>query len=248
MPPPAARGGWSLSQLWRDDEEMANKKDDDLGLPRHTKHADNWQPVPKASLGVASVLRLIVYAIVFLFTGYGLFRIIGPAAGASSLDPVNLMPMYDRPRPPPYGYDAPRMEGDAPIIKTPKTPKTPKPQAKPHSGGSKAAEEPSKPYNGPLRLPHLGPSLEAIMVETGGRLQNNRNILFSAASLKSAALLLPMACQMAEERQNYVHFALMSRSDISIKELLAINGIDKSCPLVMHGTAYSVFTLVPRVI
>lgn len=240
MPPPATRGGWSLPQLWRDDEEMANKKDDDLGLPRHTKHADQWQATPKASLGVASVLRLVLYVIVFVLTGYGLFRVIGPAAGASSLDPVNLMPMYDRPRPPPR-YDAPRMEEEAPVIKTPKTPKTPKPQSKPN-GGSKAAADPSKPYNGPLRLPHLGTSLEAIMVETQGRMQKNRNILFSAASLKSAALLLPMACQMATERQNYVHFALMSRSDISINELLAINGIDKSCPLVMHGMPYSVFT------
>ncbi|PTB45478.1 uncharacterized protein TrAFT101_000921 [Trichoderma asperellum] len=244
MPPPAARGGWSVSQLWRDDEEMANKKDDDLGLPRHTKHADHWQPAPKASLGVASVLRLVLYAVVFFLTGYGLFRVIGPAAGASSLDPANLMPMYDRPRPPPR-YDTPRMEEDAPIIKTPKTPK---PQAKPNDGGSKAAADPSKPYNGPLKLPHLGPSLEAIMLETQGRMQKNRNVLFSAASLKSAALLLPMACQMATERQNYVHFALMSRSDISIKELLAINGIDKSCPLVMHDARpdHSTTTAEPR--
>jgi hypothetical protein len=235
MPPSTARGGWSLSQLWRDDEEKANKRDDDLGLPRHSSHADHWQPAPKASLGVASVFRLILYAIAFILTCYGLFRVIGPAAGASSLDPVNLMPMYERPRPPPR-YDAPRMEEDAPIIKTPKTPKAPKPQTKPDSSGTKAAVNPSKPYNGPLRLPHLGPSLEAIMVETQGRMQHNRNVLFTAASLKSAALLLPIACQMAEERLSYVHFALMSRSDLSVKELLAINGIDKSCPLIMHGT------------
>lgn len=242
MPPSATRGGWPLSQFWRDDEEMASKKDDDLGLPRNSKHADHWQPAPKAALGVASVLRLILYVIAFFLTSYGLFRVIGPAAGASSLDPVTLMPMYDRPRPPPR-YDAPRMEEDAPTIKTPKTPK---PQAKPDGGGTKVAADPSKPYNGPLKLPHLGPSLEAIMLETQGRMQQNRNVLFSAASLKSAALLLPMACQMAIERQSYVHFALMSRSDISIKELLAINGIDKSCPLVMHGMANSVSTLGPR--
>lgn len=238
MPPSASRGGWSLSQLWRDDEEKASKKDDDLSLPRHSKHAEHWQATPKASLGVASVLRLILYAIAFFLTGYGLFRIIGPAAGASALDPVNLMPMYERPRPPPR-YDAPRMDEDAPVIKTPKTPKIPKSQAKSDSSGTKAAADSPKPYDGPLKLPHLGSSLEAIMLETHGRMQHNRNVLFSAASLKSAALLLPMACQMAAERQSYVHFALMSRSDISIKELLAINGIDKSCPLVMHGTTNS---------
>ncbi|PON29473.1 hypothetical protein TGAM01_v201722 [Trichoderma gamsii] len=249
MPPSASRGGWSLSQLWRDDEEKASKKDDDLGLPRHSKHAEHWQPAPKASLGVASVLRLILYAIAFFLTAYGLFRVIGPAAGASSLDPANLMPMYEKPRPPPR-YDEPRMEEDPPIIKTPKTPKTPKPQAKSDGSGTKAAADPSKPYNGPLKLPHLGSSLEAIMLETQGRMQHNRNVLFSAASLKSAALLLPMACQMATERQSYVHFALMSRSDISIKELLAINGIDKSCPLVMHDARpdHSTTAAEPRMV
>ncbi|KAM0261697.1 hypothetical protein ACHAQJ_002149 [Trichoderma viride] len=235
MPSPTTRG-WSLSQLWRDDEEMASKKDDDLALPRHAKQTDQWQAAPKASLRGTALLRLVVYAIVFFTVGYGLFRIVGPAAGASSLDPANLMPMYDKPRAPPI-HDTPRMEEDAPTIRIPKTPK---PQAKPngasdsHQDGSKAAEEPSKPYNGPLKLPNLGQSLQAIMTETSGRLQKNRNILFSAASLRSAALLLPMACQMAAERQNYVHFALISRSDMPMKELLAINGIDKSCPLIVH--------------
>ncbi|KAL7922313.1 hypothetical protein ACQKWADRAFT_320858 [Trichoderma austrokoningii] len=243
MPPSASRGGWSLSQLWRDDEEMASKKDDDLGLPRHSRHAEQWQPAARSSLGAASVLRLVLYAIAFFLATYGLFRVFGPAAGASSLDPVNLMPMYDTPQPPPR-YDAPRMEEEAPIIKTPE------PQTKPDDAGSKTAADPSKPYNGPLKLPHLGSSLEAVMIETHGRMQQNRNVLFAAASLKSAALLLPMACQMATERQSYVHFALMSRSDISTKELLAINGIDKSCPLIMHDARpdFSTTAAAPRMV
>ncbi|KAL6795297.1 hypothetical protein J3E68DRAFT_403892 [Trichoderma sp. SZMC 28012] len=245
MPPPGARS-WSLSQLWRDDdEEMASKKDDDLGLPRHTKHSDQWQSAPKSSLHWTTLLRLIVYTVALFMLVYGLFRVIGPAPGASSLDPANLMPLYDTPRPPPR-YDAPRMEEEGPSIKTPKAPKppTPKPQAEPQAepqGGSgsgigegKGAAEAPKTYNGPLKLPHLGPSLQAIITDTSGRLQKNRNVLFATASLRSAALLLPMACQMATERQNYVHFALMSRSDMPMKELLAINGIDKECPLIVH--------------
>lgn len=251
MPPPGARS-WSLSQLWRDDdEEMASKKDDDLGLPRHTKHSDQWQATPKSSLHWTTLLRLIVYTVALFMLVYGLFRVIGPAPGASSLDPANLMPLYDTPRPPPR-YDAPRMEEEGPTIKTPKAPKppTPKPQAEPPAepqaepqggsgsgmGESKGAAEAPKTYNGPLKLPHLGPSLQAIITDTSGRLQKNRNVLFATASLRSAALLLPMACQMATERQNYVHFALMSRSDMPMKELLAINGIDKECPLIVHGT------------
>ncbi|UKZ47342.1 hypothetical protein TrVGV298_001560 [Trichoderma virens] len=239
MPSPATRG-WSLSQLWRDDdEEMANKKDDDLGLPRHAKQSDQWQSAPKSSLRLTALLRLIVYAVALFMLVYGLFRVIGPAPGASSLDPVNLMPMYDRPRPPPR-YDAPRMEEEEPTIKTPKAPKPLKPQAKPQSDSgsgkdeSKVAAEAPKTYNGPLKLPNLGPSLQAVITDTSGRLPKNRNVLFAAANLQSAALLLPMACQMATERQNYVHFALMSRSDVPMKELLAINGIDKGCPLIVH--------------
>ncbi|RFU74523.1 glycosyltransferase 2 [Trichoderma arundinaceum] len=248
MPSPAKRG-WSLSQLWRDDEEMASKKDDDLALPRHAKQADQWQAAPKASLRWTAVLRLVVYAAVLFTAAYGLFRVIGPAPGASSLDPANLMPLYDRPRPP-ARYDAPRMEEEGPTIKTPKTHKTPKPQAKPndgsgsHSDESKAVTDPHKTYNGPLKLPNLGPSLQAIVTETSGRLPNNRNVLFAAASLQSAALLLPMACQMAAERQNYVHFALMSRSEVPIKELLAINGIDKSCAVIVHGRGLSTKSLI----
>jgi hypothetical protein len=242
MAPPATRG-WSLSQLWRDDdEEMANKKDDDIGLPRHSRHSDHWQAAPKSSLHWTAVLRLIVYAGALFMLAYGLFRIIGPAPGASSLDPANLMPLYDTQRPPPR-YDAPRMEEEGPSIKSAQTSKKQEHQAgsKGSSGSqqavSKAAAETSRTYNGPLKLPHLGKSLQAIMSETSGRLQKNRNVLFAAASLQSAALLLPMACQMAMERQNYVHFALMSRSDVPMKELLAVNGLDKGCPLIVHGKA-----------
>lgn len=237
MPSPATRG-WSLSQLWRDDEEMASKKDDDLALPRHAKPGDQWQAAPKGSMRRTAVLRLAVYAVVLFTVAYGLIKVVGPGASDSSLDPAHLMPLYDRPHAPPR-YDAPRMEEEGPSIKKPKTPKTPKAQAKPDAPGpdeSKAAAEPARTYNGPLRLPDLGPSLQAIITETSGRLPKNRNVLFAAGSLRSAALLLPMACQMATERQNYVHFALMSRSDVPMEELLAINGIDESCPLLAHGT------------
>ncbi|KAH6607520.1 glycosyltransferase 2 [Trichoderma cornu-damae] len=238
MPSPPASRGWSLSQLWRGGEDMASKKDDDLGLPRHSRQSDQRQAAPKTSLRWTAMLRLAVYAVALFTVAYGLFRVVGPVPGASSLDPANLMPLYDGPRSPP-GYDPPRMEEDedGPTIGTPKTPKL---QSKPSVGGgsrldeSKAAAEPLKSYNGPLKLPRLGSSLQAIIAETSGRLQKNRNVLFAAASLRSASLLLPLACQMAAERQNYVHFALMSRSEVPMKELLAINGIDKSCPLLVH--------------
>lgn len=89
-------------------------------------------------------------------------------------------------------------------------------------------------YKGPLKFPELGETLQNIQ-GTGGMYERNKNILFTAASVNSANTLLPMACKMASEEKNYVHFALMGRSEVSIKELLQINGIDKSCKLYVHG-------------
>jgi hypothetical protein len=44
-----------------------------------------------------------------------------------------------------------------------------------------------------------------------------------------------MACEMAMERESYVHFVLMGTADIEMRTLLEVNGIDKTCPLIMHG-------------
>ncbi len=59
--------------------------------------------------------------------------------------------------------------------------------------------------------------------------------LFVAASLTSAANLLPIACDTSIRGRNYVHFALMGRSDISMEILESVNGIGKDCGIVFHG-------------
>lgn len=89
-------------------------------------------------------------------------------------------------------------------------------------------------YDGPIVFKNLANSLHAISGTHGG-FAENKNILFAASSLKSAALLLPIACQMGSELRSYVHFAVMSRSDISVEELREVNGIDDSCHLIFHG-------------
>ncbi|KAL2175622.1 uncharacterized protein P884DRAFT_205502 [Thermothelomyces heterothallicus CBS 202.75] len=126
------------------------------------------------------------------------------------------------------------------------SPGAPKPKAKPKSGWrphrpsfltpgtpSEDSASSSSAYNGPLLFEKLLPSLQAIHA-TGGASPVNKNILFAAASLKSAALLLPMACQMGDEQRNYVHFALVGGSDINMKRLRALNGIDESCQVIFH--------------
>ncbi|KAH7150005.1 hypothetical protein B0J13DRAFT_523085 [Dactylonectria estremocensis] len=97
----------------------------------------------------------------------------------------------------------------------------------------KQQEAPPRTYSGPIKFPELGGTLRAIS-GTGGSIDRNKNVLFATASLRSASILLPMACQMAARDQNWVHFVLASRSEISIKELLNINGIDDSCKLYLH--------------
>jgi hypothetical protein len=66
----------------------------------------------------------------------------------------------------------------------------------------------------------------------------NKNVLFAAASLKSAALLLPLACDMGNELRNYVHFALFGGSEITLEDLRFINGLDASCQVIFHGAAF----------
>jgi hypothetical protein len=76
-------------------------------------------------------------------------------------------------------------------------------------------------------------SLQAVTNTRGGLY--NKHILFSAASLRSAATLLPIACRMGSELRSYVHFALMGRSEIGLDDLRAVNGVDESCNIIFHG-------------
>lgn len=91
-----------------------------------------------------------------------------------------------------------------------------------------------KGYNGPVKFPELPNTLRNIQ-GTGGSYERNRNVLFAASSLKSASTLLPMACQMSAQDLNHVHFAIAGRSEVPLKELLQINGIDESCKIFPHG-------------
>lgn len=93
---------------------------------------------------------------------------------------------------------------------------------------------PSRDYNGPVRFLELAETLHAISGTHGGSALN-KNVLYAASSLKSAGSLLPLACKMGRELRAYVHFALISRSEIPMDELRAINGIDTSCEIIFHG-------------
>ncbi|KAI1436625.1 hypothetical protein GGR50DRAFT_650047 [Xylaria sp. CBS 124048] len=86
-------------------------------------------------------------------------------------------------------------------------------------------------FNGPIKFYKLASSLQA--VANMGRL-NKQNVVFAAASLKSAATLLPIACEMGSALKNYVHFAIFGQSAITMKDLIEINGVGKSCVAIYH--------------
>ncbi|KAF2121066.1 hypothetical protein BDV96DRAFT_563518 [Lophiotrema nucula] len=104
-------------------------------------------------------------------------------------------------------------------------------------------EAPPHTYGGQIRFYRLASSLHAAS-NTGGYRMVNRNVLFGLSSLKSASTLLPMICEMARWKRNYVHAAFFGREDIPMAEILELNGITKEaqddkegkggCPVVFH--------------
>ncbi|KAI7239892.1 hypothetical protein KC330_g1608 [Hortaea werneckii] len=89
-------------------------------------------------------------------------------------------------------------------------------------------------YDGPIRYHRLALSLRGIQ-RTKGSALDNRNVLFSVSSLKSAANLMPMACEMARWDRNYVHFALHGRDSLPLQDILEINGVSQEdCPVSFH--------------
>ncbi|PNS18843.1 hypothetical protein CAC42_5382 [Sphaceloma murrayae] len=95
-------------------------------------------------------------------------------------------------------------------------------------------EEEEHYYSGPIKFYKLKASLDAIGT-TGGHRMVNRNVLFAASRLKSAANLLPIACAMAEGSKNYVHLIFLGREALPVEDILKMNGItQKSCDVYFH--------------
>ena len=222
-----------MGTLFLSDEELL-KKDDD--------HKPTKIPAMRTPLGLARVppRKLLKRLAIVLAAGLLIYLFIHNI-------PTDV-PIKDRRRPV-YrtGPTENTRDGPKPKLKpvqgpdwnAPTKPQPPgksnKPWKNPKTGSPSA---PAAAYDGPIRFEKLGSSLHAIS-GTRGESKDNKNVLFAAASLKSAALLLPMACQMGAELRSYVHFALMSRSEIPMDQLREVNGIDDSCHIIFHGMASS---------
>ncbi|GKT85685.1 glycosyltransferase 2 [Colletotrichum tofieldiae] len=138
-------------------------------------------------------------------------------------------------RPPSYIYpypDDPRESRDPTLRKTGRLPKgQPPPQGTEHHD-----------YNGPVKFHRLASSLHAIAATKGSQ-PVNQNVLFAASNLRSLSTLLPFACKMGTELRSYVHFAVMSRSDMDLDDLKKINGVDDTCYIIWHDARADFSTL-----
>ena len=224
---------WKMRSYFMSDVELG-KKDDDHH--RHSRSSSGialapaapatWLPTRgprrRSLKGVAFVALIVVVVYVFV---KNVPADLGPnpLMRRPSFDNSALYPPGSRSQPPPG-------QGLGQTQQYP--PSDPNSRSKPPSGSGASSE---RTYNGPVKFLELASSLHAIS-PTKGSSAVNKNVLFAAASLRSAATLLPIACQMGGELKNYVHFALMSRSGIDLAELQKLNGIDGSCHLIFHGT------------
>ncbi|KAG5927516.1 hypothetical protein E4U42_002159 [Claviceps africana] len=228
---------WRPWQLWRHDEEMAKKSDDvpgprHLGYPAHPRTRADWTVARvrrRSWMKRLAVYALLAAALFFFFRRRGHSTSFPESYPSSRVSRGHnaLARAYEGR----FGSDA----GDVsrPDRGSPTTKAAKKAARNRAAGKEDSARQSASKYDGPVRFPALPSTLGAISA-TAGSSKKNRNVLFAAASLKSVSTLLPMACEMAMERLNYVHFAFLGVADVGIKDLLEMNGIDKDCKLLTH--------------
>ncbi|KAI6893330.1 hypothetical protein D0867_06467 [Hortaea werneckii] len=202
------------STVYSKDEELG-KRDDDFRPKRSSTANSLMQPWQwrKRRLFLVVAVALFVYVFVKNI-------------------PTDLGPADER-----LGYPM-RRPGQVPRSRPqqgtpPGYPKT-EPVGAPRRLPQKDEEADMHYYDGPIRYHRLALSLRGIQ-RTKGSALDNRNVLFSVSSLKSAANLMPMACEMARWDRNYVHFALHGRDSLPLQDILEINGVSKEdCPVSFH--------------
>lgn len=201
-----------MRSFFLSDEELGKKDDDHKPFKNGSGlRQPNWNPArvpPRRSLKRIALV-LVVASAVYLFIKN--IPVLGPNAQM---------------RRPSYTY--PDLTSSIP-----RRPAYDRSQAAPPKTQDRVPSIPQRIFNGPVRFLELAPTLQGIS-GTRGNMLVNRNVLFASSSLRSAATLLPIACQMGSDLKSYVHFALMSRSEIEMQELRKVNGIDDSCQIIFH--------------
>lgn len=223
-----ARGGagqFAVLHMFTTDEELG-KKDDDYSTKSTFRNLWSSATTMSPALRYRSRKRWIIISAslfaIFIFWHYMPADILDPSPRPSSQDGYPQRPLvYDQGKP--GGAKSGQREYGAP--------KGPPP------GFGKAKkvnqEELDHFFDGDIRFYELPSSLQAIS-RTNGYQKRNKNVMFAASSLKSLAALIPLACEMGK-RDNFVHVAILARSELGLQELLKINGVDKNgCRVFWH--------------
>lgn len=196
------------SRIFPSDEERG-KRDDDL-KPALT---NSWRPLRwrRRRIAVGLVAVLLVYAFIHTFP----------------TDLASNRPMHPRVQ---FGYVPPPYQPEK--VETSRSTKGP--TGPPPKDQDASHPEEDHYYWGPIRFYNLASSLHKVS-RYRTRAQTSRNVLFAASSMKSAANILPLACQMHTAGRNSVHFVIMGRDNLPLDDLLDINGIDRArCNIGFH--------------
>ncbi|KAK5100922.1 hypothetical protein LTR70_001040 [Exophiala xenobiotica] len=87
-------------------------------------------------------------------------------------------------------------------------------------------------YDGPVKFYHLAGSLRPHLYKEA---DSQENVLFMLYDLRSAASLTGLACEMAVYNSMNVHMGLLTPSDVSIEEIMAVTGVTvDGCPIFWH--------------
>jgi hypothetical protein len=90
-------------------------------------------------------------------------------------------------------------------------------------------------YDGDIRFYRLPKTLNEVGARTHGYQRRNNNVMFAASSLKSLAVLIPMACEMGRWENNFVHIIILASSELELEEIEDINGVGKEgCKVFWH--------------
>lgn len=93
-----------------------------------------------------------------------------------------------------------------------------------------AQDVPSQDYEGSIQFTKLAASLRPHL-----SWPREDNVLFALPTLRSTSNLIPFACEMARNNRSTVHVALMGRQEVSVKDILKVNGITgEDCPVYWH--------------
>lgn len=205
--------GNMLSKVLPGDEELGKKDDDYHTSPR----AHKWAPTRTSPLRWRR--RRILQCLVALAAVYFVFSTLSNWAQDQPLD---LRGLYQSSIDD-HTYHRPDVASDDEPVGPPSGTAPPKPgEVAPHT------------YSGLIKFYRLSSSLHGA-AHTNGFQAVNRNVVFAISSLKSAATLLPVICEMSRWSRSWVHVAFMGRDNISVDQILEINGIDAiKCPAIWH--------------